>query len=108
MKNKLYVKATHYNSSHKGTQILMDFVNEYNELTPGVYEIAFPLTDRDVETIANELDYKLSPENLHEDGEISNAEADRKARKLMTVVHNLRKYCNKNKLKPPNITEAWD
>ena len=36
------------------------------------------------------------------------AEADRKAKKLMTVAHNLRKYCNKNKLKPPNITEAWD
>ena len=108
MKNRLYAKATHYNSSHKGTQILMDFVNEYNELTPGVYEIVFPLTDKDVETIANELDYKLAPELLHEDGEISNAEADRKGQKLMTVVHNLRKYCNKNKLKTPNISEAWD
>ena len=36
MKNKLYARATHYNSSHKGTQILMDFVNEYNELTAEV------------------------------------------------------------------------
>ena len=110
MNYRLHAKVTHYNSSHKGTQILMDFANEYNEWasTYGKEQIVFPLTERGVKLMTDELDFRLAPEHLHQDGEISNAEADAKGQELMTVVHNLRKYCNKNKLKPPNITEAWD
>ena len=101
-------------------KVFKNFVNELNEcirtdklnLVRGLLEnetIRIPtLTNEDVEAIAKELDYKLAPEILHQDGEISAAEANRKGRKLMAVVHSLRKYCNKYKLKTPNIMEAWD
>ena len=65
MKNKLYARATHYNSSHKGTQILMDFANEYNEWasTYGKEQIVFPLTERGVKLMTDELDFRLAPEH---------------------------------------------
>ena len=42
--------------------------------------IQFPLSQTQVNDLARSLDAKLSPENLHCDGEISPAEADRKYR----------------------------
>ena len=47
--------------------------------------ITFPLTQAEVNSLASGLDSELSPENLHCDGEISQAEAMRKLRKLNKV-----------------------
>jgi len=46
--------------------------------------------DMDRQQIAQTLDGELSPENLHCDGEISQAEAMRKLRKLNTVCAELK------------------
>ena len=68
-------------------------------------EIKFPLSQTQVDDLAKSLDAKLSPENLHCDGEISNAEAQRKYRFLATVARELEQYCLKNWLDTPVVYE---
>ena len=58
----------------------------------------FPLTQADVTDILQTLDSNLSPENLHCDGEISVAEANRKYRFYAAVARELEQYCNHNGL----------
>jgi len=58
----------------------------------------FPLTQSDVDDILNTLDSNLSPENLHCDGEISVAEANRKYRFYAQVARELEGYCAKSGL----------
>ena len=53
--------------------------------------ITFPLTQAEVNSITSGLDSDLSPENLHCDGEISQAAAMRKLRKLNKVCAELLK-----------------
>lgn len=52
-------------------------------------EIEFPLTEDDVHYLKDCLEGDLSPENLHCDGEISPAEAEKKYRYLNKVWNQL-------------------
>jgi hypothetical protein len=65
----------------------------------------FPLTQSDADDLGRTLDSQLSPENLHCDGEISNAEAMRKYNFLSTVCDELNIYCDANGLTRPKIYE---
>ena len=67
--------------------------------------MTFPLSQADADSLARTLDSALSPENLHCDGEISNAEAQRKYRFLATVCSELEAYCNSNNLTAPRVYE---
>ena len=67
--------------------------------------MTFPLTQADADSLARTLDSALSPENLHCDGEISQAEAMRKYRFLATVCAELEAYCKSNNLTAPTVYE---
>ena len=67
--------------------------------------ITFPLTQAEVNSIAGGLDSDLSPENLHCDGEISRAEAQRKYNYYGRVIRELEAYCLKNCLNTPTVYE---
>ena len=67
--------------------------------------MTFPLTQQDVDDLARTLDGKLSPENLHCDGEISAAEANRKYNKLARVYRELCEYCDMKGLNTPTVYE---
>ena len=88
-------------------QTLKTFIEDNNRWIAlfGKADMTFPLTQQDVDDLARTLDGKLSPENLHCDGEISVAEANRKYRFLATVARELEAYCNSNKLTAPTIYE---
>ena len=68
--------------------------------------IEFPLDASTAQYIGSKLDGELSPENLHCDGEISSAEAQRKYNFLTSVVDELNIYCDANTIKRPQIWEA--
>ena len=55
--------------------------------------------------IAEQLDCDLSPENLHCDGEISQAEAQRKYNYYGKVIKELETYCLSNWLNTPTVYE---
>jgi len=88
-------------------QTLKTFIQDNNRWMAlfGKADMTFPLTQQDVDDLARTLDSKLSPENLHCDGEITIAEADRKYRFLATVARELEAYCNANKLTMPEVYE---
>jgi hypothetical protein len=67
--------------------------------------INFPLTQAEVDSLASALDADLSPENLHCDGEISQAEAQRKYRYYGKVIKELEDYCLYHVLGMPRIYE---
>ena len=67
--------------------------------------VTFPLTQLHVNDLAKSLDAKLSPENLHCDGEISRAEAQRKYNFLAKVYRELEAYCEQNALTTPTVYE---
>ena len=67
--------------------------------------VTFPLSQTHVNDLVNSLDSELSPENLHCDGEISAAEANRKYKYLARVVQELEAYCKSNKLTMPKYME---
>jgi hypothetical protein len=86
---------------------LQKFIDEQNAWgsffnTPA---IQFPLSQVQVNDIANSLDCKLSPENLHCDGEISVAEANAKYNFYAKVYKELEDYCLKNWLDTPVVYE---
>jgi len=86
---------------------LTDYVAKMNSWN-AIFNTApmqFPLTQAQVNDLASTLDSQLSPENLHCDGEISNAEAQRKYRFLATVCKELEAYCNANNLNAPTVYE---
>ena len=68
-------------------------------------EIKFPLSQTQVDDLAKSLDAKLSPENLHCDGEISAAEANRKYNFYAKVYKELEQYCLNNWLNTPVVYE---
>jgi hypothetical protein len=68
-------------------------------------QITFPLSQIQVDDIARSLDAKLSPENLHCDGEISVAEANAKYNFYAKVYRELEQYCLKNWLDTPTVYE---
>ena len=82
----------------------IDNQNAWNAIF-GTPAMTFPLTQKDVDELARDLDCKLSPENLHCDGEISVAEADRKYRFYAKVYEELEQYCAKNRLNTPVVYE---
>lgn len=88
---------------------LIKFVDQHNHWNSffNGSKITFPLSQKDIDSIARSLDSALSPENLHCDGEISVAEANAKGNRLMHVVDDLEAYCTKNGLTMPTIYEAW-
>tara|TARA_B100001109_G_scaffold248627_1_gene239659 strand:+ start:346 stop:630 length:285 start_codon:yes stop_codon:yes gene_type:complete len=68
--------------------------------------MTMPLSQASVTDLAKSIDAKLSPENLHCDGEISRAEAQRKYNHLHTVLKQLRSYADKNGMTMPEMWEA--
>ena len=86
---------------------LEKFIKEQNAWTAffGSAPITFPLTQAAADQVARTLDAKLSPENLHCDGEISVAEADRKYRFYAKVYRELEQYCLNNWLNTPVVYE---
>jgi hypothetical protein len=67
--------------------------------------ITFPLSQQQANDLARSLDSKLSPENLHCDGEISRAEANRKYNFYAKVYRELSEYCDMNNLNTPTVYE---
>ena len=67
--------------------------------------IQFPLSQVQVNDLARSLDAKLSPENLHCDGEISPAEANKKYNFYAKVYRELSDYCTANSLTTPTVYE---
>lgn len=69
--------------------------------------ITFPLSQADVEDLGKSIDSKLSPENLHQDGERDYKEAIRIGNYLNDVLDELNAYCKQNSLVEPTVWEAW-
>ena len=88
-------------------QTLTKFIDDNNRWIAffNTAPMTFPLSQTQVNDLAHTLDCKLSPENLHCDGEISNAEAQRKYRFLATVAKELEAYCKANGLNAPTVYE---
>ena len=88
----------------KNLQAFIDDQNMWGSFfnTPA---ITFPLSQVQVNDLANSLDSKLSPENLHCDGEISVAEANAKYNFYAKVYRELEQYCLKNWLDTPVVYE---
>ena len=88
----------------KALKEYIDRRNQWNAIF-GSAPTTFPLSQKTVDEIARSLDGDLSPENLHCDGEISVAEANRKYRFYERVYRDLEQYCSKNLLNTPAIYE---
>ena len=88
-------------------QTLKKFINDNNRWIAlfNKQGITFPLTQADADDLARTLDSQLSPENLHCDGEISVAQANKKYRFLATVCSELEAYCKSNNLTAPKVYE---
>ena len=88
---------------------LQKYIDQHNHWTAffNSAPITFPLSQTQVNDLANSLDSALSPENLHCDGEISVSEANAKGNRLMHVVDDLEAYCTKNGLTMPMMYETW-
>ena len=86
---------------------LKKYINDNNRWIQifGNPAMTFPLTQADADSLGRTLDSALSPENLHCDGEISAAEANRKYRFLATVYAELDAYCKSNNLNTPKVYE---
>jgi len=87
---------------------LNNYINQ-QLLWGGFYgrQVTFPLSQKSVDLIASTLDRDLSPENLHCDGEISHAEAERKYQFYGRVIKELEDYCLYNVLGMPQIYEYY-
>ena len=90
-------------------QNLKNFIDDNNRWIAffNTAPMTFPLSQTQVNDLARTLDSKLSPENLHCDGEISRAEAQRKYRFLAQVCKELEAYCNTNGLTAPTVYELY-
>ena len=67
----------------------------------------FPLSQQDINRIADSIDCRLSPENLHCDGEISVSAANRKGEFLNRVLRQLEQYAQKHGMTVPTVWERW-
>ena len=90
-------------------QKLQQFIDQQNSWTAFFNSPAvnFPLSQAEVDTLARAIDSKLSPENLHCDGERSRTEAIRIGNYLNDVLDELNTYCDQNNLTQPTVWEAW-
>ena len=91
----------------KNLQNYIDNRNQWNSFFPSSTTITFPLTQAEVDDLARSLDGDLSPENLHCDGEISQAEAQRKYNYYGKVIKELENYCLNNWLNTPVVEEFY-
>jgi len=87
---------------------LTDYVKQMNDWNAifGTGPVTFPLTEATAQKIASKLDGELSPENLHCDGEITPAQAQKKYNFLTLVLDELNIYCDANKIARPTVYEA--
>jgi hypothetical protein len=85
----------------------IDNRNSWNSFFPNSKTISFPLDQKTVNDLARSLDGDLSPENLHCDGEISQAEAQRKYNYYGKVIKELENYCLNNWLNTPVVEEFY-
>ena len=86
----------------------IDNRNSWNSFFPRQQRpSAFPLDQKTVDDLARSLDGDLSPENLHCDGEISQAEAQRKYNYYGKVIKELEDYCLYNVLGMPKVYEYY-
>ena len=69
--------------------------------------ITFPLSQTNVNDLGKSIDSKLSPENLHQDGERDYKEAIRIGNYLNDTLDELNAYCKQNRLQEPTVWEAW-
>ena len=74
--------------------------NRWNAIF-GKDPMTFPLSQKDANSLMDSIAGQLSPENLHCDGEISHAQAARKARELNKLRAALETYCLNNWLDTP-------
>ena len=88
-------------------QNLKNFIDDNNRWIAffNTAPMTFPLSQTQVNDLARTLDSKLSPENLHCDGEISVAEANRKYCFYASVYRELGEYCDANRLATPAVYE---
>ena len=91
----------------KNLQHYIDNRNQWNSIFGATNQITFPLTQKNADDLASALDGDLSPENLHCDGEISRAEAQRKYNYYGRVIRELEKYCLNNWLNTPVVHEYY-
>ena len=91
----------------KNLQHYIDNRNQWNSFFPNSKQITLPLDQKDVDDLARSLDSDCSPENLHCDGEISNAEAQRKYDYYGRVIADLENYCAFYALKKPVVEEYY-
>ena len=91
----------------KNLQHYIDNRNQWNSFFPNSKQITFPLDQKTVDDLARSLDGDLSPENLHCDGEISRAEAQRKYNYYGRVIKELENYCLNNWLNTPVVHEYY-
>ena len=91
----------------KNLQHYIDNRNQWNSFFPNSKTITFPLDQKTVDSLARSLDGDLSPENLHCDGEISQAEAQRKYNYYGRVIKELETYCLNNWLTTPRVEEYY-
>ena len=90
-------------------QKLRKFIKDQNVWNAifGNDPITFPLTQDAVDDLGKSIDSKLSPENLHCDGERPYKEALRIGNYLNDVLDELNEYCKQNGLNEPTVWEAW-
>ena len=84
-------------------QNLNNFIQDNNRWIAifGNPQMTFPLTQQDADELARTLDSKLSPENLHCDGEAPMAYVRKKTKFLAQVQAELEQYCLNNWLTTP-------
>jgi hypothetical protein len=89
--------------AHQAQYILEQFVDSTNRWNSifGKEPMTFPLSQQNANSLMDKLAGELSPENLHCDGEISPAQAQRKFRELNTIKKALETYCLNNWLDTP-------
>ena len=85
----------------------IDNRNSWNSIFGATNQITFPLSQKNADDLASALDGDLSPENLHCDGEISQAEAQRKYNYYGRVIKELDRYCVNNNLAVPTVHEYY-
>ena len=90
-------------------KLLTQFIDEQNRWNSIFNKPAvnFPLSQQDINRIADSIDCELSPENLHCDGEISPAQAQRKGEYLHRVLRQLEQYATRNGMTVPTVWERW-
>ena len=84
----------------------IDDMNRWNAIF-GMAPMTLPLSQKDADALSDKLSSELSPENLHCDGEISQAEAQRKYNYYGKVIKELENYCLNNWLNTPVVEEYY-